>query len=65
MEDIFVPPTSPHIVCEANHIKIPKVQPESQHVVMAKLHDLLVWLTIDQANFIPNVMVVHNEEGVF
>jgi hypothetical protein len=39
MEDIFVPPTSPHVVCEINHIKIPKVQPESQHVVMAKLHD--------------------------
>ncbi len=40
--DIFVPPTSPHIVCEANHSKIPKVQPESQHVAMVKLHDLLV-----------------------
>jgi hypothetical protein len=63
--DIFVPPTSPHIVYEANHTKIPKVQLESQHVVVAKLHDLLVQLTIDRANFISNVMVVHHEEGIF
>jgi hypothetical protein len=42
MEDIIVPPTSPHLVCEAKHIKIPKVQLESQHVAVAKLHDLLV-----------------------
>jgi hypothetical protein len=63
--DIFVPPTSPHIICEANHTKIPKVQPESQHVAMAKLHDLLVRLAIDRINFNLNVMVLHNEEGIF
>ncbi len=47
MEDIYVPPTSPHLVFEANHTKIPKVQPKSQHAIVAKLHDVLVRLTID------------------
>jgi hypothetical protein len=31
---------------------------------MAKLHDLLAQLAIDQASVIHGVVVVHNEEGV-
>jgi hypothetical protein len=31
---------------------------------MAKLHDFLARLTIDQANVIPSIVVVHNEEGM-
>jgi hypothetical protein len=46
-------------------MKASKVQPKSWHVAMAKLHDLLAWPTIDWANVILGVVVVHNEEGMF
>ncbi len=38
-----------------------KVQPESWHVAMVKLHDLPTQLAIDQASVIFGVVVVHNE----
>ncbi len=63
-EDTFVPPAIPHPIFKANRTKVSKVQLESWHVVMAKLHDLPAWLTIDQTNVIPRVLVMHNEEGV-
>ncbi len=37
---------------------------KSWHVITAKLHDLLAWPTIDWANVVPGVVVMHNE-GVF
>ncbi len=64
LEDIFVPPTFPHLVSKANHMEVSKVQPKYQCVAMAKLHDLLAQPTIDRANVIHRVVVVHNEEGV-
>jgi hypothetical protein len=39
-KDTFVPFAVPHPVPEANHTKVSKVQLESWHVAMAKLHDL-------------------------
>ncbi len=63
-EDIFVPPTVPHPICKANRTEVSKVQPKSWHVVMAKLHDLSTQLTIDQANVILRVVVVHNAKGM-
>jgi hypothetical protein len=61
-KDIFVPPIVPHIVYEANcTTKVSKVQPESWHVGMAKLHDFLMQPTIDQTSVIFCVVVVHNE----
>jgi hypothetical protein len=38
-EDIFVPFIIPHLVSKANYTKVSKVQPQSWHVAMAKLHD--------------------------
>jgi len=46
LEDIFVAHGIPHLVSQANHTKVSKVQLESSHVVMAKLHDLPTWSTI-------------------
>ncbi len=46
-------------------MEVSKVQSKSWHATVAKLHDLLTWLTIDQAKVILGVMVVHNEEGVY
>jgi hypothetical protein len=40
-KDTFVPLIVPHLVFEDNHTKVSKVQHESWHVTMAKLHDLL------------------------
>ncbi len=60
----FVPLEIPHPVSKANRMEVPKVQPKSWHVAMAKLHNLLTWLTIDRANVIPRVVVMHNEEGM-
>ncbi len=45
-------------------MEVSKVQPESWHVAMAKLHNLLTQLTIDQTNVIPRVVIMHNEERV-
>jgi hypothetical protein len=42
-----------------------KVQPKSQHVVVAKLHDLPTHIAIDRGNVILGVVVVDNEEGIF
>ncbi len=39
-KDTFVPLAIPHPIFEANHMEVSKVQLESWHVVMAKLHDL-------------------------
>jgi hypothetical protein len=65
-KDTFVPPIIPHLVFKANHtIKVFKVQLESWHVIVAKLHDLPMWPTIDQTNVIPSVVFVHNEKGMF
>jgi hypothetical protein len=66
LEDIFVLHVVPHLVFKANCSEVTKVQLEFWHVAMAKLHDLLAWLIIDQiANVILGVMVVHDEEGMF
>ncbi len=64
-KDTFVPPTIPHLIFEANCMEVSKVQPESWHATMAKLHDLLAQLAIDRANVILGVVVEHNEEGMF
>ncbi len=41
LENTFVPLIVPHLISKANCItKVFKVQPESWHVVVAKLHDL-------------------------
>ncbi len=64
LEDIFVPPTIPHQVSKANCMKVSKIQLEFWHAVMAKFHDLLARLAIDQATIILGVVVVHNEEGM-
>jgi hypothetical protein len=62
-KDTFVPRVVPHLVLEANHLKVTKVQPKCWHMAMAKLHDLAAWPTIDQiTNVILGVMVVHDEE---
>ncbi len=47
LKDTFVPPTIPHPIFEASYVEVSKVQLESWHVVVAKLHDLLTWLDID------------------
>jgi hypothetical protein len=62
-EDTFVPLEVPLPIPKANRMEVSKVQLESWHVTMAKLHNLLTRPTIDQANVIPRVVVVHNEEG--
>jgi len=46
----FVPPTIPHPIFKTNFLKMSKVQPESWHVVVVKLHDLLTQPAIDRAN---------------
>jgi len=63
-KDTFVLHIVPHPIFEANRMEVLKVQLESWHVVMAKLHDLLAWRTIDRASVILRVVVVHNEEGM-
>jgi hypothetical protein len=63
-KDIFVPLKVPLLVFEVNYMEVSKVQPESWHVAMAKLHNLLTQLTIDQTNVIPRVVIMHNEERV-
>ncbi len=63
-EDTFQPLEVPFLDFEANCIEVSKVQLEFWHVAMAKLHNLLTWPTIDQANVIHGFVVVHNEEGV-
>jgi len=40
LEDTFVPLVVPHPVFKANCMELSKVQLESWHVVMAKLHGL-------------------------
>ncbi len=52
-KDIFVFLVVPHPISEANRTKVSKVQLESWHVAMAKLHDLPTWLVIDRTNVIP------------
>ncbi len=64
-KDTFVPPIISHEFFEANLIEASKVQLESWHAAIAKLHDLLAWPTIDRTSVIPHVVVVHNEERVF
>ncbi len=66
LKDVFIPPIVPHLISKANHtMKVSKVQPKSWHAVVAKLHDLLMWPTIDRAIVIPSVVVLHKEEGIF
>ncbi len=65
LKDFFVPPIVPRLVSKVNHMKVSKVQPESWHVVVAKLHDLLAWPTNDRTNVILGVLVVHNERRMF
>lgn len=53
----------PHIV-----IKVAKTQnfeTSSCHIVIVKIQDLSTCPTINQAKVILNVVVVHNEDGVF
>jgi hypothetical protein len=64
LENTFVLLEVPFLDSEANHTKVSKVQLEFWHVAMAKLHNLLTWLAIDQTNVIHRFVVVHNEEGV-
>jgi hypothetical protein len=40
LKDAFVPPTIPHGVFYVNCMEVSKVQLESWHATMAKLHDL-------------------------
>ncbi len=66
LKDTFVPPIIPHLVSKGNRtMEVFKVQLESWHAVVAKLHDLPTWPTIDQTNVIPSVVFMHNEEGIF
>jgi hypothetical protein len=44
---------------------VSKVQLEFWHAIMAKLHDLLAWPTIDRTNVIHGVVIMQNEEGMF
>ncbi len=46
-------------------MEVSKVQLESWHVGVAKLHDFLTWPTIDQAHVIPSVVVCITREGLF
>jgi hypothetical protein len=63
LEDAFVLPFVPHLIYEVNGtIVVSKVELKSWHVLVAKLQ---MWLTNDQANVIPNVVFLHNEEGIF
>ncbi len=64
-EDIFVPLIVPHPISKANCTKVSKVQLEFWHAIMAKLHDLLAWPTIDRTNVIHGVVIMQNEEGMF
>jgi hypothetical protein len=64
LKDTFVLLVIPHPIFETNCTEVSKVQLESYHLVMAKLHDLFARPTIDRANVIPRVVVMHNEEGV-
>jgi hypothetical protein len=64
-KDIFVPFVIPHLVFEAHRMKVSKVQLESWHATMAKLHDLPTQPIIDQTNVNPRVVVMHNEKGMF
>jgi len=64
LENTFVPLEVPFLDSKANHTEVSKVQLEFWHVAMAKLHNLLTWLAIDQANVIHGFVVVHNKEGV-
>ncbi len=54
-----------HPISKANITKVSKVLRKSWHAIMAKPHDLLVRPTIDRANVIPGVVIMHNEEGMF
>jgi hypothetical protein len=65
LKDTLVPPIISHAIFEANFTKVSKVQLESWHVAMAKLHDLLAQPTIDRTSVILCVVVVHNEKGIF
>jgi hypothetical protein len=66
LEDTFVLHAIPHQVYEVNRLEVTRVRLESWHAIVAKLHDLLTWPTIDRiANVILGVMVVHDEEGMF
>jgi hypothetical protein len=62
LEDTFVPFVIPRPIFEANRMEVSKVQLESWHVAMAKLHDLPTQPTIDRTNVILGVVVMHNEE---
>jgi hypothetical protein len=62
LKETFMLLAIPCLVFEANYTKVSKVQPKSWHVAMPKLHDIPTQPTIDQANVILKVMVVHNEE---
>ncbi len=64
-ENTFVLSIVPHLVFEANRMKVSKVQFESWHANVAKLHDLPTPPIIDRASVIPRVMVMHNEKGMF
>jgi hypothetical protein len=46
-EDILVPLAIPHLVFEANHMKVSKIQHKPWHAIMAKLHDLPARSAID------------------
>jgi len=65
LKDTLVLPIIFHAIFEANFTKVSKVQLQSWHVAMVKLHDLLAWPTIDQTSVIFCVVVVHNEKGIF
>jgi hypothetical protein len=64
LEDIFVPLVVPHPIFEVNRMEVSKVQLESWHVAMAKLHDRPTRPASDQANVVHGVVVMHNNEGM-
>jgi hypothetical protein len=65
LEDTFVLLIVSHLVFEANRMKVSKIQHKFWHTTMAKLRDLPTHSTIDRINVIHEVMVMHNEKGMF
>jgi hypothetical protein len=66
-DEIFAVTIVTQHVFKVDCTKVCKVHLESWHaaVAMVKFHDLLTWPTIDQANVVPSVVVIHNEKKVF
>jgi hypothetical protein len=66
-DDIFALTIVTQHVSKVDCTKVCKVHLEYWHVTVAMVmfHDLLMSPTIDQANVVPSVVVVHNEKTFF